>query len=152
MKKTILITMITAVLIGAVSLSAWAYQGQGPNCGKTGAYSFYKNLNLTPDQEQKILVIRQDFQKDTLALRQDLQRKHLELRQLWAAEPINQAAVDAKTKEVNALKIQMINKAKTMKNRIKAVLTPEQQKQLESSGWNDNCGFGRPGRRGCGRF
>ena len=133
---------IVALMTAVCALAVMAH-------GRGMAGVFWNNLNLTSDQQQKVLTIRQDFQKDTLTLRFDLQKKKLELRRLWAAQPLNQAAIDAKTKEVTALKIQMTTKNQTKREKIKGVLTAKQLKMLnDSKRQNFRSGFGRPGRHG----
>jgi Spy/CpxP family protein refolding chaperone len=142
MKKIILIMTIVALMTAVCSFAAMA-RGRGM------AGVFWNNLNLTSQQQQKVLAIRQDFQKDTLALRFDFQKKKLELRRLWAAQPLNQAAIDAKTKEVTALKVQMTTKNRTMREKLKGVLTAKQLKMLDDSNRHKfSPGFGRAGRRG----
>ena len=148
MKKILLITIIAALLVGTLSLAALAFgPGRGPGQGQAGGYGLYNNsLNLTADQQQKILAIQQDFQRDTQPLRFELQKKHLELRQLWTAKPLNQSAIEAKNKEVIAIKVQLVTKAQAMFDKIKSILTPEQQKQL---GDFANFGPGFGGRGAC---
>jgi Spy/CpxP family protein refolding chaperone len=143
MRKIILIITITALMTGFFAFSAMAY-GMGPGMRPMG--HFRNDLDLTFDQQQKILAIRQDFQKDTLSLRFDLQEKNLELRQLWEANPLNQTAIEAKTKEVTDLRVQMTTKAQAMHEKIKSVLTAEQLKKLNDNN-RQNYGPG-PGRRG----
>jgi Spy/CpxP family protein refolding chaperone len=136
MKKLLAIIAITALLIGSLTFTALAYgpgngacrEGKGMGYGMRG----FKSLNLTNEQQQKILAVRQEFERVTLNLRQDIRNKRQELKQLWRADNLNQAAIDAKTKEMNTLRIQMVQKSKEMFNKMKAVLTADQLKQLES--------------------
>lgn len=152
MKKTLMITLVTALMVTMVSLAAFA---KGPAPGKPApgkGNPVFAELKLTGEQQEKILAIRQQFEKDTIDLRHDLQRKQRELAKLWSTKPLNQAAIDAKTKEVNALRIRMITKRDAMREEIKAVLTPEQLKI-----YNEKMEKGRlrpaPGRRfHCGRL
>ncbi len=151
MKKLFLTTVVALVLVGTVSLAfAGNGRGQGPNQG--GGTKVFKNLNLTPEQEQKMLVIRQDFQKETQPLRFEIQKKQLELRQLWSAEKLNQGAIEAKEKEIAGLRVQMVNKARAMQDKMKSALTAEERKKLEESGFNCNPGSGGRGARGGGRM
>ncbi len=152
MKKTFLTTIVALVLVGTVSLSAFAYgDGRGQGGKQGGNPRFFENLNLTSDQQQKLLTIRQDFQKDTQSLRFEMQKKQLELRQLWSAQSLNQAAIEAKEKEITGLRVQMVNKARAMQDKMKSVLTADQRKKLEESGFNCNPGAGGRGPRGGGR-
>ena len=105
----------------------------------------FNALNLTVEQQQKIMTIRQDFEKDTLALRNDMQKKSSELRQLWKADPLNQTAIDSKTKEINTLKIQMVTKMRAMRDKMKGILTADQLKKVND--FKQNHKFGPGGKR-----
>lgn len=145
MKKSLLTTMIALVLVGTVSLSAFGYgSGWGPKEKRMGL----QNLNLSMEQEQKILKIRQDFQKDTQTLRFEMQKLQLELRQLWSAQTLNRDKIEAKTKEITGLRVQLVTKARAMQEKIKTVLTAEQLKKLQEYGFDRNPGANWRGRRG----
>lgn len=148
MRKRLLTTVITLVLVGMISGSAFA-GGYGLN--QTGSSKIFKNLELTWEQQQKLLAIRQDFQKETQPLRFEIQRKQLELRQLWSAQTLNQSAIENKTKEIAGLRVQMVKKARAMQERMKSILTAEQRRKWEENFSRPNPGAGRRGRRGCGR-
>ncbi len=151
MKKGLLTTIIALILVAAVSISAFAFGGRGNGPNQGGFHRFFDGLDLTPDQELKLLEIRQNFQKETQPLRFEIQKKQLELRQLWSAKSLNQNAIEAKEKEISGLRVQMVNKARVMREKMDKVLTAEQRKKLEESGFNCNPGSGRKGRRGAGK-
>lgn len=153
MKKGLLITIVTLVLVGTISLSALAFgNGRGQGFKQASDRGFFRELDLTSEQQQKLLAIRQDFQKETQSLRFDLQKKQLELRQLWSAESLNQNAIEAKEKEVTGLRVQLANKARVMQEKMKKVLTADQLKKWEAAGYNCNPGVGGRGPRGGGRM
>lgn len=133
MKKTMLIIALVGLFMGTFTLSAWAKPGNGPDPGRFEREfpaRLSNQLGLTLEQQQKILSIRQNFEKDTLNLRYDLRKNLLELKYLWAADSLDQKAIDARTKESNGLKIQMISKRKAFQNELKGVLTPDQLKKV----------------------
>lgn len=154
MKKTVLITLITSLMVTLVSFAAFgkAQQPLGkPGPGKGNL--LFAELKLTEEQLDKIMAIRQQYEKDMIDLRYALQKKNRELAKLWAAKPLDQAAIDAKTKEVNAIRIQMRTKRDTMKEQIKAVLTPEQLKvynEKMKNNKNRRPGLAPGGRCQCG--
>ncbi len=153
MKKGLLTTIVALVLIGTVSLSAFGYDnGRGKVGNPKGALGFLQVLNLSSEQQQKLLEIRQDFQKDTQTVRFEMQKKQLELRQLWAAQTLNRNGIEAKEREITGLRIQLVTKARVMQDKIKTILTSEQLKKLEESGFGCNPGTGSRGRRGGGRM
>jgi zinc resistance-associated protein len=76
----------------------------GKGCGMMGA------MNLTPDQAGKFFDLKGKFRNDTAAARKDMMVKHAELAALKKAEKPDQAAIDAKQKELKALWDQMKEK------------------------------------------
>lgn len=153
MKKLLSIIAVTVLLIGSMAFTTLAFgPGNGACYWKGAGFGMrgLNSLNLTSDQQQKIMAIRQEFERDTFSLRQEMRKKRQDLQKLWSADSLNQAAIDAKTKEMNALRIQMIQKSRDMFNKIKAILTPEQLKQLEAQKQNRSQGKRGRGRGGCG--
>jgi Spy/CpxP family protein refolding chaperone len=152
MKKLLSIIAVTVLLVGSITFTALAFgPGKGAHHGgRDMGFGMWglNSLNLTNDQQQKVLAVRQQFEKDTLSLRQEMRTKRQELQKLWSADTLSQTAIDAKTKEMNALRIQLTQKSREMFNKIKAILTPEQLKQLETQ--KQNREQGRPSRGGCG--
>ena len=67
-------------------------------------------MNLTPDQAGKFFDLKEKFHGDTAPLRKQMMIKHAELAALKKAEKPDQAAIDAKQKEVKALWDQMKEK------------------------------------------
>lgn len=149
MKKGLLTTLIVVVLVGTVSLAAFAYgNGRGRSGDQMGKPGFFQNLNLSPEQQQKLLEVKQDYQRETQSLRFEMQKKQLELRQLWSASTLNRSAIEAKEKEVTGIRVQLVTKARAMQDKMKSILTAEQLKKLEEYGFNRNSGAGVRGRRG----
>jgi Spy/CpxP family protein refolding chaperone len=129
MRKIIFLFIAAFSLIGVFACTACAKSElENNNCLPED----YNGLNLSVEQQQRIIAIRQEFEKDTSSLKNDLRIKNNELRQLWAAEPLNQSAIDNKTKEINGLRIQLVAKRRAMFARMKAVLTPEQIAKLKN--------------------
>lgn len=141
--KAKIVVILTVLALAVFSFTALgAGRGPGSRMGMGGGLN---GLNLSSDQQQSILTIQQEFQKDTLDLRQNLQKKQLEMQKLWQAATLNQSALEAKSKEIIALQIQLTTKSRAMQEKVKKVLTPEQLKQWESRGFGKGIG---PARRG----
>jgi Spy/CpxP family protein refolding chaperone len=123
-------------------------QGYGPRGQGYGPGAWGPGLNLTPEQTQKMQALQESFFKETIPLRNEMMVKKLELQTLWAQTKPEQEKILAKQKEINALRVQLQERA--TKNRLEArnILTPEQQAQLGSyRGYGP--GFGpRHGMRG----
>jgi len=102
-KLSLLLVLALALSLG-VAGSVWAQpmgQGMGPGPGK---------MNLTPDQAGKIFDLMEKMQNETADLRKQLMVKHAELAALWKAGGAEQNAIEAKQKELNALRDQMQEK------------------------------------------
>lgn len=146
MKKILALALSVMVMMGAVSVSTLAAENVPPKDAPGREIEDVRGrskLDLSDEQQQQMAEIRRSFEKETIDLRYDFQQKQRELRSLWRADTLNEAAINSKTREVNALKIQLITKSRAMREQLKAILTPEQQEQLEE-------GFKRPGPGGSG--
>ena len=85
-----------------MAASVWAQpkgKGMGPGM-----------KNLTPEEAGKIFDLKEKLHADTAALRKQMMVKHAELAALWAAEKPEESAIQAKQKELNALRDQMQEK------------------------------------------
>ncbi len=155
MKKMIVGLMVVALLAtaGMAMAQGWgrgmgygpgpgAGYGPGSGMGYGPKDSWGPALNLTAEQNQKIEAMREGFFKETLPLRNEMQIKHLELRTLWAQTNPDQDKILAKQKEINALKMQLQEKATKNRLEMRKVLTPEQQAQLGAYGSGFGPGFG----------
>lgn len=103
--------------------------------GREATGRFYRGLRgleLTPEQEEQILTIRQEFERDSLELRQKLRRAKLELEELWAAKSPDEAAMNRKLAEITPLKIELRKMALEAERKIRSVLTREQLEKLDS--------------------
>ncbi len=67
-------------------------------------------MNLTPEQAGKIFDLKEKMHTDTAGLRKQMMVKHAEMAALWKAEKPDQSAIQAKQKELNALRDQMQEK------------------------------------------
>ena len=104
-KISIAVLLALALTLG-LAASSWAGpwgggMGGGKGCGMMGA------MNLSPDQAGKFFDLKEKFKADTAAERKQMMVKHAELAALQKAEKPDQAAIDAKQKEVKALWEQM---------------------------------------------
>lgn len=136
MKKVSLFALILALLIGVIPFVSLAEGSsnskqtvnQGPETNNPLA-----QLNLTADQKQKIITIQQKFGNDNKASIIEMQKKQIQLQQLWDENQLNQQAIEAKDKELIALRIQLVTKSRAMVQQIiNSVLTPEQRTKYQS--------------------
>ena len=102
-KLSLLLVLALALSLG-LAASVWAQpmgkdMSQGPGM-----------MNLTPEQAGKIFDLKEKMHTDTAGLRKQKMVKHAELAALWKMEKPDQTAIQAKQKELNALRDQMQEK------------------------------------------
>lgn len=149
MKKKILLAVLATVLILGVVQVAWAAPWGPGGFGGANRPNPVQELGLTDQQVAQIQDLQQKMYEKTRDLRIKLMDAMFALKQLrWQKDP-DQAAIDAKIKEINDLRSQLYQAAQENRQQMESVLTPEQKSKLES--W---CGFGGPrggkGMRGFG--
>ena len=102
-KLSLLLVLVLALSLG-LAASVWA-QPMGKGMGHGPGM-----MNLTPEQAGKIFDLREKMYADTAGLRKQGMVKLAELAALWKAEKPDQNAIQAKQKELNALRDQMQEK------------------------------------------
>jgi len=104
---------------------------KGMHDGMHGAMeSMFDKLNLTAEQREKIKTLRQQGQERTKAQREQLVTKRKELHELVRSAGSTREQAIAKQREVNALQDQLSEVRLSTWFEMRAVLTPEQVKQL----------------------
>jgi Spy/CpxP family protein refolding chaperone len=102
--KLSLLPVLALALSLGLTASVWAQpMGKGMGHGPM-------MMNLTPEQAGKIFDLQEKMHADTAGLRKQMMVKHAELAALWKAEKPDQNAIQAKQKELNALRDQMQEK------------------------------------------
>jgi Spy/CpxP family protein refolding chaperone len=150
MKKKIGMLLAVVALLALTATSVMAMGPGGSGCGFGPRFhgpdqgAWMRHLKLSPEQQEKILDIKQQFEKESLPIRQNLEKKRLELQKLWKAEKPNQNAIENKMKEMVPLKVTLRMKMRAMREAIFNVLTPEQQKQIHDR-FQNRKGPHRPG-------
>jgi Spy/CpxP family protein refolding chaperone len=102
------------------------------------------HLDLTPEQQKKIQTLRIQHQKEAIPLFGKIRMAGVEIEELLMAEPVNLDKVKAKTKEKYDAMADLEIRHLQLQQQIKAVLTPEQRKQLEEMGMKMGYGMERP--------
>jgi zinc resistance-associated protein len=116
--KTILLVTLIVGLVGATS--AYAYRGMGGGMGHGGGMRWM--MNLTPEQAGQVFDLRQKFMNDTAELRKNMMVKRAEMMQLWKAENPDEKAIQAKVKELGALRTQFMEKAVAQRFAMKKIV------------------------------
>ena len=100
--KVSVLLVLALALILVLAASVWA-QPMGKGMGEG-------MMNLTPEQAAKIFDLKEKMHADTVDLRRQMMVKHAEMAALWKAATPDQTAIQAKQKELNALRDQMQEK------------------------------------------
>ena len=131
LRKSWLLLILTLALSLGIASFAWAGHGMGGGCGMgpgmgggcgmgpgmmgQGMGHGMCLMNLTPEQAGQAFDMRQKFMNDTRELRKQMLVKRAELRELWKAKDPDKAKIEAKQKEVNAVRDQLQAKATAFK-------------------------------------
>ena len=94
---------------------------------------FFKQLNLTEDQQAKVKQIRESFAERNKPLREQLRAKRQELRQASEGGTFNEALATQKLTEMASLQAKLMGERSKMHQETLSVLTAEQKAQLEQS-------------------
>lgn len=143
-----------AALAAVVLLTSWAIAGPGRGWGRgmgpCGDGSLAEELNLTPEQSQKIEELRQSRFEEMAAMRDEMAQKRAELRGLWENPNPNQAEILAKERELNQLRGRFQENATRHQFALRGILTPEQIEKMTDRGGCGGFGMG-PGGDYCGK-
>jgi len=109
----------------------------GSGYGRPDPKEFFKELNLTPEQKEKLKVQREAKMESTKAVRDQMKKKMQALHEVVAKPGTTRAEVSGLIDEVNALKGQMFAQNIDGIFAMKEILTPEQfaKMQDQHKGW-----------------
>jgi len=135
--KLSLLLVLTLALSLGLAASVWAQpkdKGMAPGI-----------KCLTPEEAGKIFDLKEKLHTDTAALRKQMMVKHAELAALWAAEKPEESAIQAKQKELNALRDQMQEKMMACRLEAKKIAPdcPMGEGMGEGMGYGRGMGMGR---------
>jgi len=157
-KLTFILTAIGLSLLLSAPLFAYGpREGRATGDGykkfddRSSAFRGLNRLNLTEEQKAKIDALHLAHQKDVRPIREKMFDQSVELRRLWLQADPDRNKINAKQRDVRALRDQLEDKRTAYRFEVNKVLTPEQKEKLAAYGWNKKPGFGpRGGKRGKG--
>jgi Spy/CpxP family protein refolding chaperone len=156
MKKINLFTMCILLFAFAVPAMAGSHgKWKGNGGGKGLDPTILSNLNLTPEQSEKIRSLRESHLREAMPIRTQLFNKRTELRLLWMQTKLDPDKIRAAQKEVQHLRSQLDEKETGYRISFRRLLTPEQVSQYlayKTAGGHDKRKgkFERVGARGNG--
>jgi zinc resistance-associated protein len=114
-KLPLLLILALALSLGLVA-SVWA-QPMVKGIGHVPPWM----MNLTQEQAGKIFDLNEKMYADTASLRKQMMVKYVELAALWKAEKPDQKAIQAKQKELDALRDQIQEKMTASRLEVKKI-------------------------------
>jgi len=127
-KRTIL-PLVTAisVLVAGISYSFGAHQQQQPDAQQRPAVDDpIRELNLSPEQRERIRAIRQQLQGDRATINQRLRETNRALEEALDADNPDENVVEQKLRDVSAAQSAAMRLRVLSEVRIRRVLTPDQ--------------------------
>jgi Spy/CpxP family protein refolding chaperone len=136
-RKVSLLLVLALTLSLGLAASVWA-QPKGKGMGSGPGM-----MNLTPEQAGQIFDLKEKLNADTAGLRKQMMLKHAELAALWKAEKPDQKAIQAKQKELNALRGQMQEKVTAFQFEAKKIAPDFNMGMGYGPGMGEGMGMGR---------
>jgi Spy/CpxP family protein refolding chaperone len=131
MKKTRLIMIGLAVFLFTFSSVYAGEQGVGNPDGKGRLKEgIYKELNLTPQQQQKLEVNRKAQRQKLSQLRTAMLEKEKQLQQAVKDSGVTRAKIEPLVNEIKSLQAQLIDQRVSGIFAVKEILSPEQISKL----------------------
>jgi Spy/CpxP family protein refolding chaperone len=137
--KKLYVIALAFVLVGwaVVAFAAAPDPGSAPPC--PGAphqwahphHGFGSFLNLTQEQREKTMQIWKSFRADVHDLKYDIRIKRIEIQKLFTNPKTDDATLLAKEKELNNLKLKLMDRKAEAKVEWRKVLTPAQIRMLD---------------------
>lgn len=121
-----IIVMVLMLATAGNVLSQQSYQ-QGPRGPKAGPNFDTRIPNLTEEQQTKIKEIRVAHLKEVQTLQNQMGELKAKQKTLSTAEKPDQKAIDANIDEITKVQNQMMKKASSMHQKVRALLTDEQK-------------------------
>ena len=126
--------------------------GEGPMMG-TGMMAMSKNLGLDENQTLAFKAIHLKMKKERIQKNAEISIAGLELREVLGNDPVDIKTAEAKVRQIESLRSELKMLHIRTHEAVKAMLTPEQRKKLDSITGTGmmGCGMGMDCAKGMGR-
>jgi len=104
--------------------------GFGPGRGYGPGANMLESLNLSDEQRDRIQVMQEENRQKNWTAMGQLRTDMFALRRMYYADKVDANAVAEQQKKVDELQRQMLKSRLESRNRVEALLTPEQRKQF----------------------
>ncbi len=126
--------------------------GPGPMMGKGGGMGFLKELDLTPEQMEKIKAIRQEQHGQMVSLKEEVQKEKTALQEAVKSSASSNESLTTQFKTFQASKNKLADVRFASMLKIREVLTPAQREKVREQLAGHLAGGFPKGRRGHGRM
>ena len=113
--------------------------GMGMHRGMMGGYGPGAALNLTDQQQTKVMQIQDELRKKHWELMGKMNDEYAKFRQLYQSDQRDAVAMGKQQQRIFDLRRQMMESSIDAQNRMEAVLTPEQREKQR--GWGGMMGW-----------
>jgi Spy/CpxP family protein refolding chaperone len=150
MKKLVL--LLAVVLLVGMSVSAYAMNkkgmhGKGMHSEQMMAEKF-EALGLDEKQKETVKALHLKTKKEMIKKKADVDVAQIELKELLGKDTVDLQAVEAKVKQIEALKTDKMMTHIRTREEVKKILTPDQRKKFATM--HDGCmECGEGGGMGC---
>ena len=125
-RKTLLLLVAVLALLFPVSAAAGPQDPQQPETQQGSPVDPIRQLNLTPEQRQKIRAITEDNREERVRINRRLREAQFALEQTLDGDSPSEAAVEDRIREVSNAQAAQIRMRALTELKIRSVLTPEQ--------------------------
>ncbi len=131
MNNTTRTLILTAMVMGVLSTVALADDFNKPGAQGGPPPIPVKELNLSEEQQDKIADLRMDQREEMIDLRARLEKQELQLKKLQREDSPNQKKIHAQIDRIGATRVEMAKLRADHHLEVRALLSPEQQKQMK---------------------
>lgn len=148
------VTIIMIAVFTSLSMLTYAQPFRGGNGAGQGMGNGCKMFDLTDAQDKQIEELRTAQMQNMVNSHNQIKLKEAELTVLQSAEKVDMKAVEAKIKEIGAVKTEMQVERANMHNEVRNILTDEQKVKFDMHHANRPNGHrgemgGRHGKGNC---
>ena len=122
---------VVALVLFVFGLATVAFAAPPEQASEPQGHVHRHGLNLTAEQREKMGEIMKNFRAHTHDLRYDIRMKGLEVRKLFTDPKADNETILAKEKELDSLKLKLMDMRAEMKIEWRKVLTPAQIAMLD---------------------
>jgi Spy/CpxP family protein refolding chaperone len=125
-KKILIVSVLMVFIFSGLALARHPGDRGCPEGGWTMDPMMISDLNLTPEQTEKVQSLTETFHKDIAPLQDRKFQCKTELKLLWMQVAPDVEKIRAKQKELHDLKWQIMEKVMDYRLSFRGMLTPEQ--------------------------